>query len=55
MNGQTFGGKSSDGGIVAAGSPMDTGFGFGYFPNRHIGATSWFVFASLNANPYRFL
>ena len=54
-NGQTFGGKSSDGGIVAASSPMDTGFGFGYFPNRHIGATSWFVFASLNANPYRFL
>ncbi len=52
---QTFGGKSGDGGIVAASSPMDTGFGFGYFPNRHTAATSWFVFASLNANPYRFL
>lgn len=53
-DGQTFGGKSSEGGIVAASSPMDTGFGFGYFPNRHTGATSWFVFAALNANPYRF-
>ena len=53
--GQTFNGRSGEGGIVAASSPMDTGFGFGYFPNLHIGATSWFVMASLNANPYRFL
>ena len=53
--GQTFNGRSGEGGVVAASSPMDTGFGFGYFPNLHIGATSWFVMASLNANPYRFL
>lgn len=53
--GQVFNGKSGDGGIVAASSPMDTGFGFGYFPNLHIGATSWFVMASLTANPYLFL
>jgi len=53
--GQTFNGRSGEGGIVAATSPMDTGFKFGYFPNLHIGATSWFVMASLNANPYRFL
>ncbi len=52
---QTFNGRSGEGGIVAASSPMDTGFGFGYFPNLHIGATSWFVMASRNANPYRFL
>ena len=53
--GQTFNGRSGEGGVVAASSPMDTGFGFGYFPNLHIGATSWFVMASVNANPYRFL
>lgn len=51
--GQTFGGKSAPGGIVAASSPMDTGFRFGYFPNRHIGATSWYVFAGIRFNPYR--
>lgn len=53
--GQTFGGQDAPGGIVAASSPLDTGFGFGYFQHRHTGATSWFVMASLNANPYRFL
>nr|MBA3530115.1 Tat pathway signal sequence domain protein [Propionibacteriaceae bacterium] len=52
---QTFGGKPAPGGIVAASSPLDTGFGFGYFPNLHIGATSWYVFAATNVNPYRFL
>lgn len=52
---QVFNGKSGAGGVVAATSPMDTGFGFGYYPNLHIGATSWFVMASLNANPYLFL
>jgi hypothetical protein len=53
--GQEFNGRSGDGGIVAATSPLDTGFGFGYYPNLHIGATAWFVMASLTANPYRFL
>ena len=47
--------RDRDGGVVAASSPLDTGFGFGYFPNLHVGATSWFVMASLKANPYRFL
>ena len=51
--GQTFGGKPAPGGIVAASSPMDTGFGFGYFPNLHIGATAWFVMAAAGLNPYR--
>jgi len=53
--GQTFGGKPAPGGIVAASSPMDTGFGFGYYPNLHIAATSWYVFAATNTNPYRFI
>jgi hypothetical protein len=52
--GQTFGGRSGQGGVVAASSPLDTGFGFGYFPNLHIGATSWYVFAATGFNPYRF-
>ncbi|MET0694101.1 MAG: hypothetical protein ABWY56_09220, partial [Propionibacteriaceae bacterium] len=53
--GQTFGGKPAPGGIVAASSPIDTGFGFGYFPNLHTAATSWYVFAATNTNPYRFV
>ncbi len=53
--GQTFGGRTTTGGIVAASSPLNTGFGFGYYQHLHVGATSWFVFAALNANPYRFL
>ncbi|SDT41065.1 hypothetical protein SAMN04488543_4226 [Friedmanniella luteola] len=52
--GQTFGTKRVEGGIVAASSPMDTGFGFGYYPNLHIAATSWYVFAATTTNPYRF-
>ena len=27
-------------GIVSASSPLDTGFGFGYYPYRHTGATA---------------
>ena len=49
---QTFGGKSIRGGIVAASSPMDTGFGFSYLPNLHWGrrrGTSW---RRGGANPY---
>ncbi|GAA1429293.1 hypothetical protein GCM10009616_11040 [Microlunatus lacustris] len=52
--GQTFGGERIEGGIVAASSPMDTGFGFGYYPNLHLAATSWYVFAATGTNPYRF-
>lgn len=53
--GQKFGGKVIPGGIVAASSPLNTGFGFGYFPNLHVGATAWYVMAGARANPYRFL
>lgn len=52
---QTFGGSRVDGGIVAASSPLDTGFGFGYYPNLHTGATAWYVMAGLTANPYTFI
>ena len=52
--GQVFGGKRIEGGVVAASSPMHTGFGFGYYPNLHTGASSWFVFAGTGVNPYRF-
>lgn len=52
--GQTFGGSRIDGGLVAASSPIDSGFGYGYYPNLHVAATSWYVFAATGANPYRF-
>ncbi|GIH28606.1 hypothetical protein Aph01nite_69160 [Acrocarpospora phusangensis] len=41
-------------GVVAASSAFDTGFGFGYFQNQHVGATSWYLMAALGTNPYRF-
>ena len=53
--GQKFGGTVNPGGLVAATSPLDTGFGFGYFPNLHTGATSWYLMALLKTNPYRFV
>jgi hypothetical protein len=54
-DGQTFNGKRIEGGIVAASSPMNTGFGFGYYQHLHVGATSWYVMAGTDSNPYRFL
>ncbi|HLJ29779.1 MAG TPA: Tat pathway signal sequence domain protein [Candidatus Angelobacter sp.] len=53
--GQTVGGKAiPDGeGVVAASSVLNTGFGFSYNPNRHIGATSWFVMAGQAGNPFQ--
>jgi hypothetical protein len=53
-SGQTFHGKRTAGGIVAASSPLDTGFGFDYSPNLHVGATSWYLFAAMRSNPFRF-
>ena len=52
--GQTFRGRKTTGGIVAASSPMDTGFGFDYSQNLHVGATSWYLLAAMRANPFRF-
>ena len=51
--GQHLGGVEVSGGVVAASSLLDTGFGFGYFQVQHVGATSWFVFASTATNPMR--
>jgi hypothetical protein len=41
------------GGLVAATSLIDTGFGFGYFQVQHVGATAWYVMAALGHNPLR--
>jgi hypothetical protein len=38
-------------GVVSATSALDTGFGFGYFPYQHTGATSWAVMAERSVNP----
>ncbi|SDU87895.1 hypothetical protein SAMN04488544_1353 [Microlunatus sagamiharensis] len=52
--GQTYHGRRIAGGIVAASSPMDTGFGFDYSQNLHTGATAWYLFAAMRFNPFRF-
>jgi hypothetical protein len=39
-------------GIVAATGALDTGFAFGYFARQHVGATSWFLMAAQNFNPF---
>jgi hypothetical protein len=40
-------------GLVAATSLMDTGFGYTYGPELHIGATGWYLLGALAANPFR--
>ncbi|MBA3943344.1 MAG: Tat pathway signal sequence domain protein [Herpetosiphonaceae bacterium] len=52
---QTVGGKPipTGTGVVAASSPLDTGYGFGYFQYLHIGATSWYLMAVQSDNPYQ--
>jgi hypothetical protein len=39
-------------GVVAASSPLDTGFNFGYYPYRHVGATAWYLIAATGSNPF---
>ncbi|MFF9803605.1 Tat pathway signal sequence domain protein [Streptomyces coeruleorubidus] len=53
--GQTVGGKAlpERAGVVSASSPLDTGFGFGYYPYRHTGATAWYLMAAARFNPLR--
>ncbi|WP_370261999.1 Tat pathway signal sequence domain protein [Streptomyces sp. V4I8] len=53
--GQTVGGRTlpERSGVVSASSPLDTGFGFGYYPYRHLGATAWYLMAAARANPLR--
>ncbi|MDX3645612.1 Tat pathway signal sequence domain protein [Streptomyces sp. MB09-02B] len=52
---QTVGGRAlpDRSGIVSASSPLDTGFGFGYYPYRHTGATAWYLMAAVRSNPLR--
>ncbi|MEU0414140.1 Tat pathway signal sequence domain protein [Streptomyces griseorubiginosus] len=52
---QTVGGTPlpARSGVVSASSPLDTGFGFGYYPYRHTGATAWYLLAASRANPLR--
>ncbi|MFF1301864.1 Tat pathway signal sequence domain protein [Streptomyces sp. NPDC058307] len=52
---QTIGGTTlpARSGVVSASSPLDTGFGFGYYPYRHTGATAWYLLATARANPLR--
>ena len=52
--GQTYNGKAIPGGIVAASSPINTGYTFGYYQHLHVGATSWYVMAGTRTNPYVF-
>lgn len=42
-----------DQGIVASTSQLDTGFGYNYYPNLHIGATGWYLLAALGGNPFQ--
>ena len=53
--GQTVGGVAiPDGrGVLAASSPLNTGFGFSYLPVLSVGATSWCLIAAMAANPYQ--
>jgi hypothetical protein len=53
--GQTFGGKlvPLGTGVVAASSVLNTGYGFSYFPMKHVGATAWFLIATHQGNPYQ--
>ena len=53
--GQTVGSKAlpERSGVVSASSPLNTGFGFGYYPYRHVGATAWYLLAAARANPLR--
>ncbi len=53
--GQTIHGVAlaPDHGIVASTSQLDTGFGYNYYPNLHVGATGWYVLAALSGNPFQ--
>ncbi len=45
---------ADDGGVVAASSVIDSGFGFGYFRVQHVGATAWYLMAQARANPMQY-
>ena len=45
---------ATGGGVVAASSLIDSGFGFGYFRVQHTGATSWYLMAAARSNPLQY-
>ena len=45
---------AAGGGVVAASSLIDSGFGFGYFRVQHTGATAWYLMAAARANPMQY-
>jgi hypothetical protein len=45
---------SDGGGVVAASSLIDSGFGFGYFRVQHVGATSWYLMGAARSNPMQY-
>ena len=53
---QNVGGQplAEGGGLVAASSPIDSGFGFGYFRAQHVGATAWYLMAAARSNPMQY-
>jgi len=53
--GQTVNGIAIPGGLglVAASGVLNSGFGFAYLPNLHIGATSWYLIAAHSDNPFQ--
>jgi hypothetical protein len=53
--GQTVGGRALPDaqGVVASTSVVNTGFGFSFYPNRHLGATSWYLIAGQSGNPFQ--
>lgn len=52
---QTIGGRALTGGqgVVAASSVVNTGFGFSFYPNLHLGASAWYVIAGQSGNPFQ--
>jgi hypothetical protein len=52
---QTIGARALTGGqgVVAASSVVNTGFGFSFYPNLHLGASAWYVIAGQSGNPFQ--
>ena len=52
-NPETIGGRPvpNGAGVISASMPLDTGYGYGYYPYRHIGATAWYLLATARVNP----
>ena len=52
-NAQATAPNGNGGGLVASSRDgLSTGFDWEYYPRLHVGATAWFIFAELGANPW---